>query len=112
MHLWSAKAADTVFGVGYADLHATDAETLPVLRDALARNVQGKIVSERAVSANGIAGKEFVVEGLVGDAPALLRARLLVSGLRVYQLAAVGRAGAVPAEDLETFFDSFKVSVH
>lgn len=112
MHLWSARAADTLFGVGYADLQAPDAKTLTALRDALARNIQGKIVSERALSAGANAGTEFVAEGSIGEAPAVLRARLLVSGQRVYQLAAVGRARAVPAEELATFFDSFSVSSH
>ncbi|MBI4292950.1 MAG: hypothetical protein HY661_15875 [Betaproteobacteria bacterium] len=110
MHLWSAKAADMVFGVGYVDLQVRDAQTLAALRDALARNIQGKIVSERAVGASGIAGTEFVAEGSIGEAPAVLRARLLVSGDRVYQIAAVGSARAVAAEELATFFDSFSVS--
>lgn len=112
MHLWSARAADTLFGVGYVDLQASDTQTLSALRDALTRNIQGRIVSERAVSAGGIAGTEFVAEGSIGEAPAVLKARLLVSGDRVYQIAVLGRAHAVSVEELATFFDSFSVSLH
>jgi hypothetical protein len=109
MRLWSARAADMLFGVGYVDLQVYDAQTLTALRDALARNIQGKIVSEHAVEPGGIAGTEFVAEGSIGEARAVLKARLLVYGDRVYQIAVVGSPRAVSAEELATFFDSFRV---
>lgn len=109
MHLWSAKTADTVFGAGYADLAAVDEAALAALREGLVRNLQGKIVSERDVRAGTMAGREYIAEGSIGGAPAVLRLRLLVSGARVYQLAAIGRAGAVPPEELDMFFESFKL---
>lgn len=112
LHLWSARAADTVFGAGYADLYAADAAALAALRDGLARNIVGRIVFERDIVAAGITGIEFVAEGLIGSAPAMLRARLLISELRVYQIATIGLAGAVPTEELEMFFNSFQVSPH
>jgi hypothetical protein len=109
MHLWSAKTADTLFGAGYADLAAGDAAALANLRDGMVRNLQGKIVSDRDVRAGTIAGREFLAEGLIGGAPAAMRLRLLVSGARVYQLVAIGRAGAVTPEELDMFFESFRL---
>ena len=110
LHLWSTQAADTVFGAGYADLQATDATVLAALRDGLVRNIGGRIESEHDIVAAGIAGIEFSAEGLIGGAPAMLRARLLVSEQRLYQIAAIGRTGALPAEELDMFFNSFQVS--
>lgn len=109
MHLWSARTADTLFGAGYADLAAVDDVALAALRDGLVRNLQGKIVSDRDVRAGAITGREFLAEGLIGGAPVVLRLRLLVSGARVYQLVVIGRAGAVPPEELDMFFESFKL---
>jgi hypothetical protein len=109
MRLWSAKAADTIFGAGYVDLDRVDDSKLATLRDALVRNIRGSIVSERKVRAATLGGIEFVAEGRIGDARAQLHARLLVSGRRVYQLAAVGRAGALNAADLEMFLESMRL---
>lgn len=112
LHLWSTTAADTVFGAGYANL--SDANGLKVsviaaLRDGLARNIRGKLVSERTLKAGPIDGLEFVAEGSIGDTRAILNARLLVSGARVYQLAVIGPPGAVTPADLEMFFESFRL---
>ena len=74
------------------------------------RNIGGSLMYERDVAVAGMKGKEFAATGSIGDAPVMLRARLLVSGQRVYQLAAIGRAGAVPEEELDMFFSSFRVS--
>ena len=111
MHLWSTTAASTVFGVGYADLSHPDAQALATMRDGLVRNIRGSVVSERGVKAGPLAGLEFIAQGSISDARATLNARLLMSasGARVYQLAVVGRTGAVTPADMEMFFESFRL---
>jgi hypothetical protein len=109
MHLWSANAADTLFGAGYVDLDNADYRVLAVMRDGLVRNIGGKIVSERAVKTSSAEGFEFVAEGAIGDARAVLHGRFLMSGTRVYQLAVVGPAHSVTATDREMFLESFRM---
>jgi hypothetical protein len=110
MHLWSARAADTAFGAGYANLFNADGRAaMTTLRDGLVRNFRGRIVSERNLKTGPIDSLEFVAEGSIGDAHATLNAQLLVSGARLYQLAVIGRTGAVTPADLEMFFESFRL---
>jgi hypothetical protein len=110
MHLWSAKAARTLFGAGYVDLDSADDRVLALIRDRLVRNISGKIAAERAVKTDSAEGIEFVAEGAIGDAQAFLHGRLLVSGMRVYQLAVIGPAGSITPADLEMFLESFRMS--
>lgn len=109
MHLLSASAAGAIFGVGYVDL--SDSEQIPpavaALRDGLVRNIQGTIVSEQNLMNGAIAGLEFTAKGSTGEAQMALKARLLVSGARIYQLAVIQRAGTVSTADVEMFFESF-----
>jgi hypothetical protein len=104
MHLWSARAANSVFGVGYADYPAVDAATLDSTRDALAKNIGGRVLEERPLVQNGFSGREFVAE----SGATRLRARLLVSGTRLYQLAVLGEPNAVAAADVDLFLSSFQ----
>jgi hypothetical protein len=105
MHLWSARAAKSVFGVGYADyIAAVDLRTLDDTRDALVRNIGGRLLEERPIEQIGLTGREFVAE----SRDVLLRARLLVSGARLYQLAVLGERNAVAAADIELFLSSFR----
>ncbi len=110
MHQWSSKVGDTVFAAGYADSPVSDARLAEGLRDALVRNIGGRIVSEREVRSGNAIGRETIAEGTAGDAPIELRLRHYAAGGRVYQVAALGRKGAVPAAEMENFFDSFRVA--
>jgi hypothetical protein len=104
MHLWSARAAKSVFGVGYADYPAVNLRILDSTRDALVKNMGGRLLEQRPLEQSGLAGCEFVAES--GDV--LLRVRLLVSGARLYQLAVLGERDAVAAADIELFLSSFR----
>lgn len=105
MHLWSARAANSVFGVGYADYPAAvDLRILDNTRDALVKNIGGRLIEERPLVQIGLPGRVFAAES--GDT--VLRARLLVSGARLYQLAILGERNAVAAEDIELFLSSFR----
>jgi len=104
MHLWSARAAKSVFGVGYADYPAVDLRILDSTRDALVKNIGGRVVEERPLVQIGLAGSEFTAEG----GSMFLKARLLVSGARLYQLVILGERGALAAVDIELFLSSFQ----
>lgn len=104
MHLWSARAANSVFGVGYADYPAVDAAILDGTRDALAKNIGGRVLEEKPLVQSGLPGRDFVAEG----GTTRLRARLLVSGTRLYQLAVLGERNAVAAADIDLFLSSFQ----
>jgi len=110
MHLWSAKVGDTVFAAGYVDSPVADANLLGGLRDALVKNIGGRILSEREVRSGNAIGRETIADGIAGDTPMELRLRLYAAGGRVYQVVALGRKGAVPAAEMENFFDSFRLA--
>ncbi len=110
MHLWSAEARDTVFAAGYVDSPVADARLVDGLRDALVKNIGGRIVAEREVRSGSLIGRETIADGIAGDAPMELRLSLYAAGGRIYQVAALGRKGAVPAAEMENFFDSFRLA--
>jgi len=110
MHLWSARAAEAAFGAGYADY--PQATPLPIDRTAqdLVANIDGRITAARELrSGAGISGREFEAEGAVAGQPRVLRARLLSSGRRLYQLVVIAPKGRLADEELEMFFGSFKL---
>lgn len=109
MHQWSARALDTVFAVGYADFPRLEPGTAIEIRDALLANVAGKILKESAISLPGAQGRETIAAGRSGSNPLSLRLRLLVNGDRLYEIATLGKPGAVPEGDLDTFFESFRL---
>ncbi|MGB5082163.1 MAG: hypothetical protein WBO23_15640 [Burkholderiales bacterium] len=103
MHLWSARAANSLFGVGYVDYPVADGRVLERTRDALVGNIRGRLLEDVPVAQAGLRGRAFVAEG--GDS--LLRTRLLVSGTRLYQLVVLGRGASVSDADAEFFLSSF-----
>ena len=109
MHLWSARVGVIIFGAGYADFIAVDEQILAALGKGLAGNIQGKIVSEREVTASAATGNEFVAEGKIAGESAWLRARVISKGRRVFQLVVLGRGERIAADDLEMYFDSFRL---
>jgi hypothetical protein len=104
MHLWSAHAAKSLFGIGYADYPAVDPRTLDATRDALIDNIRGRLLEEKPLVQGGLSGRALVAE----SGEAVLRVRLLVSGSRVYQLAVLGGKNAIAAPDLDLFWFSFR----
>jgi hypothetical protein len=104
MHLWSARAADSLFGIGYADYPVLDEGTLDGIRDALIKNLGGHLLEERSLLSAGFTGREFAA----ASASRMLRVRLLVRGRRLYQLAVLGDENAISAAKIEPFFSSFQ----
>ena len=111
LKLWTAEAAGAVFGAGHADYPGNAAAELAAARDGLARNVRGKVISDRDVRTTnlpGLSGRALTIEGFAADGSArVVHARLYASGRRLYELAVIAKPGALSAADLEMFFGSF-----
>jgi hypothetical protein len=109
MRQWSARARDTIFAVGYADFPGATQGRMQELRDAIVRNIDGKIESEHAIRSADAAGIEVAASGRSGNSALALRLRLYERGARVYQLAVLGAPDAVTPTDVDTFFGSFRL---
>jgi hypothetical protein len=105
MHLWSARAGEAVYGVGYLDDKApADSTLVERTRDALVANVRGRVVEDKEITVGAARGREFRAEG----PDTVLAARVLVAGRRQYQVAVIGKKGSVDTADVEMFFSSFR----
>jgi hypothetical protein len=113
MHMYSARVGEHVLAAGFADFAVPpDAALLDAMRDALLRNVGGRVESERAVTAGGFAGREIAARGRLGSgesaAQGMLRTRLMVRGNRYVQLLSIGAPGSLGDADVDMFLTSFK----
>jgi hypothetical protein len=111
MDMVSVQIKGLAFGVAYADLPA-DADPMRVInesRDALIRNISGRITTEHAVEIDGARGIEFEAEGATQEARMRLAARILVGAGRFYQIVFVGREERAAAVDTALFLGSFKL---
>jgi hypothetical protein len=106
MHMWSVRAANTVYGVGYRDAPDAGPGLVVRTRDALLANIAGRLTADKEVSEGPVRGREFRAEG----PNVTLVARVLAGDGRLYQLAVVGRSADIDATGVETFFSSFRVS--
>jgi hypothetical protein len=114
MSMTSVRREGMAFGAAYADIprdHSRNAELLAAARDALVRNIDGRIASTREIVIDGAAGQEFQADGKVGAHPMRLAARVLIGGSRFYQVVYVGRTGGLPEADVNLFLGSFRLSV-
>jgi hypothetical protein len=105
MHLWSARAGDAVFGIGYADYPSADPAIIERTRNALAANIRGRIVEDKELSQGLAKGREFRAEG----PEATLTGRLLMADSRLYQIAVLGRKESVNPSDVEVFLSSLRL---
>lgn len=114
MHMAAVRVSAWQFGVAWSDYPATAAlepeRLIDTQRDALLRNVAGRTVAERSAPLRMRPGRLVVVEGKANDGVAVLHARFVVDGTRLYQVVATGIKGGSPEAGVETFFDSFKLS--
>lgn len=78
-------------------------------RDALLRNIGAGVHSEEEVSVGGMRGRQVYAEGRAGGQEVVLKARFVVAGDRVYQVAYVGARDAIAADDVDMFLTSFKL---
>jgi hypothetical protein len=112
MSMTSVHREGMAFGAAYADIppdYARNAELLAAARDALVRNIDGRIASTREIAIDGVAGEEFEADGKVGAQPMRLAARVLIGGSRFYQVVYVGRDGKLAEADAKLFLGSFRL---
>jgi hypothetical protein len=65
--------------------------------------------SEEEVIIDGISGRQIYAEGHAGADEAILKARFIVAGSRLYQIAYVGAKDSVAMADVDMFLSSFKL---
>jgi len=120
LNMASVHKEGMAFGVAYATLPATPAVTPPAAttgqdtlladaRDALVRNIGGRVTAERALEIGGHPAREFTAEGTAEGEPMRLAARVLVSNDRFYQIVFVGRGGRGAESEVSMFLESFRL---
>lgn len=114
MHMNVASAGGATFAVATARLANNDEAlaALQAMKTALVKNINGKIVQEKAVAAR-TATETVELEALgppakQGDQPRRLIARFVIDNQRVFQLAVVGGEDSISRDAVDTFFTSFK----
>jgi hypothetical protein len=108
----SAADSNSLYSVGYFDLLPNNTYSLDKGRDGMVNAINGKLLSEEAISLGGYAGRELKVSATDGEKEFLVRARLYEINGRVYVLQhAFLKAADSPAIAAKStkFFDSFKV---
>src|SRR5262249_20758516 len=114
----SRKKGPVTYSAAFGDLAtAIGDDPKPILdaaRDEFVKAVKGKLAEERAMSFDGLFGRELKVEvpRSVVAGGALVRARIFVGGARLYELSAVmpSKQAILSAKELDAFFASFKVT--
>jgi len=113
MQMLQTQMSGMAFGVAYAPLPPGDpGALLPAARDALLRNIEGTLVTEREVEVRGIGsspplrGREFTGEGVVAGTPMLIAARLVAANGRFYQVVFVARKDRAERVDLPLYLGS------
>jgi len=129
MTMTSTGVGPTMFAVGVAHLPAgapqdtAAAQTsIAFFRDGLLRNIGARNVEKEStppagrIAASALrASTSFEARGQIGrpgetPEPARLAARIYVVDDRIYQMVAMGRAGDLPDQEIETFFTSFQLT--
>jgi hypothetical protein len=111
MHMASVQVTGMAFGVGYADLPpGTDAaRAIAESRDALVRNIGGRVTAERPVALAGARGIDFDAEGAAQGTPMRIAGRMVIAGERFYQVALIARAERAAEVDPTLFPGSFRI---
>ena len=109
LNMVAAGVDGLVYGVAYANVPFHEAPTLlSDARDALTKNILGKVVSERPIEIGGAKGIEFVARGEPGGTSMGIVARLVRDEQRFYQVMVVVRQDREDDADTDLFLGSFK----
>lgn len=73
------------------------------------RNISGSVKSEEDVVVDGVSGRQIHAEGRAGAEDMILKARFVVVGSRLYQIAYVGAKDGLAMADVDMFLTSFKL---
>lgn len=115
MTMYSFSLKHGTMGVAYTDYPAAalaadrGREPLDAARDALLRNIGGGARIEEEISIGGLPGRQILAEGRAGAEGALLKARFVLVGNRLYQIAYVGARDGAAMADIDLFLTSFKL---
>lgn len=110
MTMTGAEVDGVTFAVGSVELAdpAQAGHALQAMKTALVRNINGKVVEEKAAQAGSAAGMiALEAHGPLPQGQRLLLARFVARGPHVYQLLVVGNERDVSREAADTFFTSF-----
>ncbi|MDZ7652937.1 MAG: hypothetical protein U5L03_10465 [Burkholderiaceae bacterium] len=123
MDMTSTGVGPTLFALGVAQLPpeavapAQLDATVAWFRDGLLRNVGGTLTGTTVVGLAAPVGRAVrtaqavTARGRIGaDRKAVLAARFYVVDDRLYQVVALGAEGEIPADVVDTFFDSFRLT--
>lgn len=112
MTMTAAEVDGATFAVGSAEApdEAQARAALPAMRQALLRNI-GATDTQAAVPASpdGKTVSDIDTTGSVNGHPVRLVGHFEARGKRFYQVIVLGRANAVPPEQVEQFLTSFKL---
>lgn len=115
MTMYASSLKHGTMAVAYTDYPAAalsgghGREQLDAARDALLRNIGASAHAEEEVVIAGLPGRQVYAEGRAGARDLLLKARFLVAGKRLYQIAYVGDRGGLAMADIDMFLTSFKL---
>jgi len=115
MTMYACSPKRGTMGVAYTDYSPSalaldhGRAQLDAARDALLRNIRGSVRSEEEIEIAGLPGRQIYAEGRAGAQPAVLKARFVVSGSRLYQIAYVGTRDDLAMADIDMFLSSFKL---
>jgi len=113
MQMLQTQMTGMAFAIAYAPLPAGDpAALLPLARDALLRNIEGTLLTEREVDVRGTTarGREFTGEGAVAGTPMLVAARVVAANGRFYQVVFVGRKDRAERVELPLYLGSLTLT--
>jgi len=83
---------------------STPQQNIELLRDAIVKELTGKIDEEKDVEQGRLKGKEYTI--ITGQGQA--RARIFAMGHRVYEARVTGSKDQVASADADTFLDSYR----
>jgi hypothetical protein len=115
MTMYACSPKRGSMGVAFTDYSASvlaaihGRAQLDAARDALLRNIQGSVRSEEEIEIAGLPGRQIYAEGQAGGQSTVLKARFVVSGSRLYQIAYVGIRDDLAVADIDMFLSSFKL---
>jgi hypothetical protein len=115
MMLYACSVKQGTMGVAYTDYATAPASAeqararLEAARDALLRNIGAGAQAGERIDIAGLPGLQVYAQGRAGAQAAQLKARLVLDGARLYQIAYVGGEGGPAAADIDLFLDSFKL---
>ena len=116
MNMDSVSVGEALFGVGYADYppdyvaRANADAIVSSVRDALVKNIGGRNAIESPVARGRYHGRSLRAEGRIGERVLAMDALLLFAGGRFYQVVAIREPGRVRKEDVELYFNSFRIT--